>query len=503
MTTIGRLVSYKIEFMWDDINWYDETNYFISARGSFKSTPPGQSIMASGGIVNRMQVVMNNINGRFGPEPTSLGGVDLTGGKIYNKRVRFSVQIFSGGFVPIFYGIIKIPVCTTGTPKDGPKATFECRTMEDILLQYQTSSPQYRFADNFSATVDESENIRRILTDIGIDTGDMEFETGMLKIPAVWLDNESVLEEIWKIAAACGGRFYANEYGKFVYENMTSWLFNGVGDKHYYPNGTIDRSLYQSISVNYDDSNLYNDVRVEISPREFGQYGILWEPDEKLVVPANGSLTVTARFRQPAYYVTSITYQAITTAGRNISGSITIDGWDTPDAQSVTLTFNNTNTLYAAHLEKLRIYGTPIVGSPTIEERRSSTTDFWNYRLPRVRALRSNLFIQTRAQAGSLAQFLLDTSLLPNFRVNITGLIGDPDLHIGDKVQITDSGYTTGAGHVDAFVTGIDWKADDKGFTQNVELIGYDSVFQYQKNEYLILDDSTYALLSNNQRVFY
>ena len=106
---------------------------------------------------------------------------------------------------------------------------------------------------------------------------------------------------------------------------------------------------------------------------------------------------------------------------------------------AVELTFVNANSTYAARLYKLQVQGRPVVGAPILEEQRTSTAAFWAARTKRNRSLRSNVYIQSRAHAGAIAEFLRDTQELPRLFYNVSGLQGRALRTLGERLRIIDS----------------------------------------------------------------
>jgi hypothetical protein len=64
-----------------------------------------------------------------------------------------------------------------------------------------------------------------ILADLaGVDAVDRIFDAATFRVPYLWLDDESCLEQMWEAAQADGGRIWFDELGKLRFENAGHWL---------------------------------------------------------------------------------------------------------------------------------------------------------------------------------------------------------------------------------------------------------------------------------------
>ena len=189
------------------------------------------------------------------------------------------------------------------------------------------------------------------------------------------------------------------------------------------------RDTYRDLRIRYDDAELYSEITVEASPRAPDDVQVLWEPENEEMVPAGSTATITARLKYPAYSITGVSYQGVTLGGTNITSDVTCTY--VAYAQRVELTFVNANATYAARLFKLQVQGRPVIGEPILEEKRTSASAFWSARIKRNRSLRSNVYIQTRAHAAAIAEFLRDVQQTPRLFYSMTGVQGLGAAHVG------------------------------------------------------------------------
>lgn len=498
MATVGRVVTPRLLIAWDGTNYVDETVNLLTARGDTKLVAPGSAIMSPRGTVDRMILNLYNRDGgasgrRYSALNTASPLYSYTAnGGAYHRPVQLDVDIDGGGYQRVFTGIIKIPQEGVPTGRNEATVDIDCRSVDENLLQLKLSTTIASLKSNIDNGATESQLIEQVLThsSVGLSAGDYTLDSGLFDIPFFWMDDESVLEELWQLAAAAGGRLYADPDGKIVYENMQHWLAHSASTE------TFTRANYDALTVRYDDSGLYSRVSVEASPRRLDTMATLWEPDELIIVPAGGSRVITAKLKQPAYSIGGVTCQARTAAGLNLTADLTIAHTDY--AQRVEITLSNANTTYAAIIEGLVIAGVPVTGAPTLDETATSTTGFWSIRSPRERSARGNVYVQSRAQAKALAEFLRDTQETPKLVYTLSGVPGLASRRLGARITINDTISMSAAR--DAYTTAISWSIGKDGYRQTIEAIDAANVFKYAAADYFIVGTST---LNGGDRVFY
>jgi len=310
-------------------------------------------------------------------------------------------------------------------------------------------------------------------------------DDGVFVLPWAWMDDESVLEEMWTIASATGGRFYADPDGTFRYEDMTHWL----KAPHTTSQETFTRADFTELQPVYADNELYNVVTVEASSRTLGAADVLWEPDEPVTIPPSSTKAITCRYRQPAYSANFPSWKAATNGGIDKTSSVTVTVTGSY-VQRMELSITNAAT-EAVTLHPFNLSGVALTGGPTQEETRTSAANgsnsaWWTSRgTTRSKAIRGNAYIQTRAQAGTLAHFLLRRSEAPRLTYKLKGCPGKSSRRCGDLVTINDTAIMSAART--AFISGISWRLNQNGFTQDLEMLDAQGLYPYQATGYFIL----------------
>lgn len=481
-----RAITWQLGIDWDfDTVYTDESAYLVQASGSVRLAPPESGISSPRGTVDRMALTLKNTDRRYSPlnEAGPLYSAIANGGA-YHAPMYLNVSINGGSnFYRIFTGVIKIP--REGPPYSGVAGTVEidCRSKDELLLNKRMSTTLATFVALHEAGATESEIIAQFLDDAGLSATDYTLDPGQFVIPWAWLDDESPIEDIWTLAAACGGRFYCDVDGEFRYENMAHWL----GSPHDTSQQTYDKGGYGSLDgPTYDDRELYNAVAVIASPRDVIEAGVLWTADEAVTIPADSTRTITAKLRQPAYSIDAPTYTSVTSGGVSVDSDISIVA--TKYAQRVELEITNANVADAANLVSLSISGVPVSGSPSVEERRESDdafwTDFTDYRPGRVRMVQGNAYVQSASQAGVLAEFLRDRYQLPRLSGKLRNVPGNAQRRLGDRITIDNADVMTT--EREGFIVAIDFRLGRHGFVQDIEWIDADQLYPF--DEYFILD---------------
>ena len=477
MTT--RTVIFGLYIAWDFTNYVAESARLISASGEMSYVPPGDGFSSGRGIISSMNLTLRNDDARYSAlnEDSAIYAY-IQNGKAYHAPCYLTVSVDGGLTNPrIFTGVIKWPEIIGATATAGSRAQIECRSNEEKLLQTRMSTTLEDFAGYHDTGYDEGSLITAWLTDAGISGGSMEIDTGLLNIPWAWLDDESPIEEIWKLAAACGGRFYANPDGKFVYESATYWLTNS---ESLAIQESLDESNYTLLEPVYDDRDLFDSVLVEAAPREALSPDYLWTPDEIVRVLPGETKVITARLRQPAYEIDDVTFTARTAGGTNITASVDVSAVNY--AQRVVVTITNNHATHTAYMRPLSITGRTVSGSITVEEERNADDHgtngaYFTTRGSRRKSIRGNVYIQSRAHAAMIADMLMRQAETPRLSFRLSGCPGEPTRRLGQRITVLDT--STMSSYRTTLIAKVKWRLNDNGFSQDLECIDLSTLYPY------------------------
>lgn len=496
----SRIVSIRLMVDWDFNGVYtDETAYLLAAEGDMRLAPYGAGLAGTQGMISAATFTLRNVNGRFSPLRTDGALYNyIRDGKAYHAPCYVEVSLNGGAtYSRVFTGVLKLPQETTLTPTEAATVTFEARSMEEKYLQRRVSLTQAQFAALHDASATESEIISQYLQLAGVSTADMLLDSGWIVVPWPWMDDESAIEEAWQLSAACGGRFYADPDGKFVYANLARWQ---RATRSITPQFSFSRDNLSGFSLRLEDSDLHNVVTVEASPRAVGALDVIWEPDTAPVLQPNETKTITARYDAPAYSVAGVTWQAFDIGGRDRTSSVTLSAATAYYAQRADLVLVNSSNMQVI-VRPLRILGAPVIGAPEIEERRTSAANgtnaaYWSGRGDRTLSLRGNTYIQQQSHAATLAQFLLDRCEYPRLLASAQ-LPGEPSMRLGDRITITDA--PTMSGTFTGYVISIRWTFAVGAFDQSIEMISTEQLFPYDGQYFIVGTDTA----TGSRRLFY
>ena len=473
-------VLWQLYIAWNGSTYVDESSRLLRANGEYALVAPQDGFTGGRGIISSMSLTLENTDGRYSPFNTSSAIYSsIQDGKAYHAPCYLNVSINNGtNYYRVFTGVIKYPQPSGATTKDISYIDIECRGMEERYLQNKQTTTLSDFQSYHDSNYDEATIIEDWLLNIGVSSGDIIFDSGLNTIPWAWLDDESPVEEAWKLAAACGGRFYANNDGDFVYESPTHWLTNTRSKTS---QETIDTGDFERLEIEYDDKDLFSSVLVEASPREMIQPDTLWQPDETIVVPADSTRLLTIRLRQPAYIINDVTFSAQSAGGTDITSSVSIT--QTNYAQRIDLSITNAHTTHAAFLRPFSVTGRSVDGSATIEEERNSADHgtngtYFSTRGSRQKSIRGNPYVQSRAQAATIAEYLMRQAEKPRITYRCFGVLGNPQRRLSDMVTLNDASLMSSSRS--ALISSVRWKLDGKGYKQDLILIDKTDLYPYQ-----------------------
>lgn len=481
-------------------SFVEETTRVLSASGTWRRNNPEDSITSPRGIVAQASVTLINHDLRYSTvNALSPLAARIADGGYYQSPCYITIN----GPLPadrVFTGIIKGPRETGGALDAIGQITFDCRANEELLLQRKISTLYADFRGYYARGNNEADLIAEWLNQAGAGALAPGSDAGGFIIPWAWLDDESVLEDIWQLAASGGGAFYSDPTGAYFYESMAGWIDNLSATAENFTDGDYKRG-----SVRVNDDELYKTVAVEVQPRQVAGSATIWESPEQISIPSGATKRVVASLGQPVYFIDPPLYQATTSGGQDITASVGLGA--TYYAQHVDLDFTNSDPIHSAEIKAFHLTGRSVTGGPLSEVEKVSTDAFWTDRPGRSRNL-SNQYIQTTPHATALAQFLLDRHETPRVFYILSDCIGDTARRLGQRI-IVKAGNLVRSDRP-ALVTGLSWRwSGQGGFSQTIEAFDCFDLFAYTitnpitlavSNLYCKLDTS---LLDDDKVCFY
>jgi hypothetical protein len=432
----------KLEISWNGVDWKDvngqpngEEDYLLSASGSFRFFSPTSFFLSGAGTVDSAIISLANVAGRY----NSI----INDASFLQRHVRLSVDI-GAGFERIFSGAIEAASLSATTSTEVGILTLRCVTQEGPYLQRKISTAMSDFETFCGSPVSETDWMNYLLDKLGSPLT-RSFDRGIMILPWLWTDDESVLDECWAVAAACGGVFYTNRLGHVVYENASNLAKNIDTISETFTRST---NGFSDAQLSVDQDNLYSDITVAVNFRHVASPQIVWSPDEAedlVIPPSSVPRTIEVTFDDPVVRLDgNVEFEAVSAGGEPMTFYF-VNVAVTKYAQRMQLKFTNTHPHDCAYIKYITVRGFPVIGSPAFEHTESvpAGDTFWDNKDRRTRSVRDTLYVQTMQQAYFLSSLMLADSSSPRRVISINDIPGKPTRFIGDIVTVRDSTILT------------------------------------------------------------
>ncbi len=416
----GRQLVTRVYVQWDGATWTDESDYLESHMGNLRFGAPGDELTPPGDVGDATVILQNF--GRFaeaGPLAAYIGGP----GGLFGKQVRLEVgfRAFGGNIIVEELVCVFTGVIYNWTP--GAKLTLQCRDLGYAYMQHKTScavSAQRR-ADQLIADYADL---------AGVPAGARVLDTSSFVVPWGWLDDESIVEEMWEVARAEGARIYFDQLGRLRYESVQYWARKTT------PDLVLD-ALYHDWHEQPSPDALATSVTVEWAGRYVGAETVLYTLEENKVIRPGETLEFEARFSHPCLQYSALAasdYKIVSIGGVDMAGSVTVSlPAEQRFAQRCTVRLSNNHATLAASVIFLQIRGYPLLGGPTEQVTVQAVVPPTPWL--RNRNLRGNMYMQTWVQAVTQAQFLAGRHQRLARIATLTDLPGLPQIELGDRIR--------------------------------------------------------------------
>lgn len=503
---MARTIDYELFFDWNRNGTFtsgeNEANYMLSASGDESIANPDESAFASTGYTTDVDFVMINKGQRYSPSNTTGPYyTNMSGGGFYQIPVRLNV-ILNGTSYTLFTGVIKSINENPRSEKDAGLVNIHCTSEDGALINRKLETSVNTTSSFHVEGKDEGRLIAQTLTLAGLTDGThfisqdyagtpgVDIPTiapGMFTIPWYWLDSESPIDDCWKLAAACGGRFFYDVRTKmYTYHNMSMYSTVATSKTS---QATIDESN-ALIKPLYNDKELYSKVKVTSRPRTIGFTQELWKSEDIPRLAPGETITLWAKVNNPVYEYKGYTFEATTTSGLSRTGDIYVAP---PSYYTQAVKFTITNTgVYHVFLRNFKLTGKPIEGGENyVYEKSSPNTSYWSNKNGKERAIDNNPYIQTPAQAQALGDMLAGRQGNYAERYNVRDYRGATVLRAGNRITISSS--TLGISSREAIVTKAQFNLADGQFTQDFECFAAAYLQPLPNTDYFLIGTNSSA----------
>ena len=466
----------------------DESDRLEEVGGNEGFSAPDEAVFNEGGYVPQISLTLINHDGRFSTNNTASPIYQsIKNGEFFQKKVVLKVTINNVPTV-MFRGIIKSLDESFGTFKNVNVVKIVCRGLEDIYKNVGLSSTLNTTRTNFLTQQDESLIIESILSQAGINSQNFSLDKGLFIIPYFWLDNDSPIEDCWRIASACGGRFFYNSQdGKFYYKNAFYYGSLGVS-KETFTETNVGSAIFDGI-----DKDLIKKVRVTARNRIISKVDEIWSNEEVFSLNPSVTKNITAELKNPLITYTGYEFRPTTFSGFPLT-NVTLS--TISYSNKIVLTIANNNTSNVAYIKELKLFGQLLEPAETINYEKESSSTFWTTRSGSEKALSSNPYIQTYAQAKTIGDIIFDRQTKYNSILRINNYLGEKILRVGDKVTVNIPNKVSG----EFIIVKCDWSINSSGIKRNYELLSFSGIYGQSPDSYFIIGTNKTA---DNKLLFY
>jgi hypothetical protein len=459
----------KLEINWSGSTWTDETDNLAqdSLGGSMQLMDPIEGIRSMGHTqAASVSCLMVNTDGRYS---YARAGSQANTQGIFGKRARVSLGFRDTGvdgdpeYVQVFLGRI---VDVQEVEKDR-QVSLSLRDLSSLYTQHSYQTDTYT-----DQTTDEW--VDRLATEAGITTPTPVTEYGMLTVPYVYADNDDVLAEMRKAAAAEGGVVFIDP------TDGTLRLWNAAHWVRAAPVATYTVNDFADLSPRWGWENTYNVIPINYQPRQKAREYKVYELKRPIPLAPSEVRTIEMHFRWPLETFTYYELIASTGGGKDKSASISTDTVMPTSSQNWKIEFTNLDTENEVWITRFDVHGFPVEGRQSETYTRPNGTGNDDKEMPAF----SNFYVQTEEQSAVLADMLGDRFEDPRLVMTVKQTRGNPLLELGDVVSIT----ATNAGlSKDATVLGINWSFSG---AYTMDLTCLDFTDYYASEDYFVVGTS-------------
>lgn len=468
-----RTVSFYVELDYNfDGTFTDETDRVISFNVERSISGIGNPFLGSSGRIDRAVVNLQNVDRRYSSKVTTGALYSLiANGKLFHVPIRIGINT-GGSDYRIFTGICKLPVEPNGTSKVGKSIQITAYSNEEKYINSKISLTTTKLQEWFTSNPTEDTALDYVLTLIG-ESG-YTLDPGLYNILPYYNDR-SAMAVLWDIAKSAGGFLFTDRLGEFKYYNAAH--FSGSTSL-----GIFDRDDFGLVNMSYPDINLAKKVTVVGNFYKLGTDGTLFEAENTYTILPNGNLDIEFDLADPAYSIGSITYDALSLSGTDISADISLS-YDFTVEKAI-LSFVSTNAGYCI-ISNLTVTGVPLV-TESFKVSKISSDSFWSDRVgSNLETSVNQTYIQSESIATTIAQLILNAQQLPNCALQIQDFIYASPLELLDVITIVDNNLITDATNI--AITDLEYSFSSSGARCNIKGIDLTNIYPYLTDGYFIL----------------
>lgn len=431
-----RNIAYQVLVEWTRGSgaWTDESDLVTSLEWKQTVQLPGEELIPPGGN-GALTVRLRNQGWRYSWKRVSGGDAAIRNqingpAGLKGKQIIARVGVKVGNqyeLIQIFRGVID--AWQEASDEKSVTLTAVDRGGGELL--------QLRGSTAMTANTYASAWIRSLATDLaGLIANDLLLDEGVLTLPYAWVDDDSLMEDIWRAAASEGGRAYWDPAGKLRFEAADHWFRSD----HLTIRSTLDNGDYRTLDLEIYDQALATELVYEWAQRRLEDETEIYTLDEPKLIGPGETVSFEARLSSPCFSLTAPEaekdYWLMTTGGHPLNQQCVVS-LTSQAAGRASVRIQNNHPSQAALLVYFRLRGAPLQGGPTQQERRTLANPALTVK--RVRSVRANDYAQSQAHASYLLPLLEVTCRQALTVYRLGGAWANPALELGDRVQFNDN----------------------------------------------------------------
>lgn len=493
----SRTYNLTVKFDWDfDDTFTDESDYVISVNVDRSISGIGKPFTSGGGKVDRAQIELDNSSGRFSSKLSASALYSyIANGGMYMVPVTIDLSINGGSNFRIFTGVCSLPVESGQSINRARILTLVCLSNEEKFRNSRVSLPIDKAYVWLDEQPNESEAISYLLSLVSLSG---TIDSGYITVLPL-LDNESVLEAIWRVSKIAGGYFYSDVDGNYIYRNMSSFV-------DYTSSANITKSNSSIRLMSYDDINVSKKVVVKGQTLNKAAESTIYTNNSVIIIPKDDSVTITFEFSNYCFNVSGYHWQLVTTlGGTDIASDLSLSYTNYIDRSEVT--FTNVNTTNSMVITGFYITGYEITQTD-FEVMKESSDTFWDDRVGNELETRlTDRYIVSSQSADVLASMILARQELPLPTFQIVDFVYSSQIELLEVFTIQDD--TLSDSDEPIVITRINYRiSNESGCRLTVEGVSLSTLYPYITstgiNGYFIIGTNELGSSATNKaRIFY
>jgi len=461
-----RKITGRLLIKWNGVDWVDETQYLVSAKGNSQYSGRKGEIIA-----DQCDFELDNVNQRFLKDNLDS---EISNYIKPSVEIKFAVGI-NGYYTYLFTG----KITSVDPDRKSGIVNISCTDNTSSLLNIVSPTTLY--------TSKRFNEIIEILADhCGIEPQDYALEESYNIAETVWFEDNTVSDVLTSVVEAERGRLFFDASGKLVFWNKRH--FNSQQ-----PVASLNRNLWiLNFHSKVDEQEIVNKITITSKPRKPKGVQVVW---------SNGNAVASDQYNDTLVWIPAASYQnalielddpaiewvmpvasydftansASDGSGTDLTANITVDEFTTYEQQAF-LTVTNHGDV-DAFLTEFNIRANPLTVYKWIRTIYTDNESISKYGTKDTTI--ENNWITSDEMANEIKESEINANKESTNTYDLD-IIGRPDITAGEliSVETKDNYYTVFQ------VKQNDWTVDSNGYLQSLELAEKEAITTQYEDSY-------------------